>query len=118
MKELEFENLEPNRNGIIVRDKDIVVYGYNVKRGIQTFFDEKENLTCRVRGIDMPNGNHYLINEDDIEYIKSTCGDEYMCRAKRIYLVVKYNEKKKIVCGKEILRDQNPTLLDDICKKL
>lgn len=117
MEKLNFENLEPNRDGIMVGDRCMVVRGYSIKRGIQTFFDEKEDLTSRVRGVDMPDGNHYLINEDDVEYIKSTCG-EYICKTKRIYIVVKYNEKKRVVFGKEISHDQNPKLFDDICKKL
>ncbi len=118
MEKLNFENLEPDRNGIIVGNESIVVYGYNIERGIQTLFDEKENLTCRVRGYDMPDGNHYLINEDDIEYIESNCGDDYTCIAKRAYLVVKYNEKKRVAFGKEVSRDKNPALLDDISKEL
>lgn len=118
MGKLNFENLEPNRNGILVGNNSIIVYGYNLKRKIQTFFDEKENLTCRVRGIDMPNGHHYLINEEDIEYIKSSRENEWILKIKRAYLVVKYNEKKRIVCGNEVSRKKDPVLLEDISKKI
>ncbi|MEK6914903.1 MAG: hypothetical protein AABW83_04595 [Nanoarchaeota archaeon] len=113
MKKFNLENLEPSRNGIEVRDKSITVHGYSLERGIQTFFDSEEMITDRIRGVNLDN-NHYLINEDDINYQKLIDDKKLVCKANKVYIVIKYDEKRKIVYGNEILYEENPKLIDKV----
>lgn len=114
MTKINLDNLEPNSDGITIDGRTITVQGYIKDRGIQIFYNQEEKLTNRVIGIDMPDKNHYLVNEADIDYSKNIPNHQYVCETSRAYVLTSYDSEKYTAIGEEISHNQEPQLLDQI----
>jgi|ETNmetMinimDraft_2_1059921.scaffolds.fasta_scaffold01598_8 hypothetical protein len=120
MNKFNLKNLISNQDGIIICGKFLVVRGYDKKDGIQRFYNSKEDLTSRIQGTDMPNGNHYLVDEYDQDHLNLVQGHELdnVTTLRRAYKLRLYNGLTRIAIGTSITRDQYPELLDQISIKL
>ncbi len=117
MIEDKLEDFEPNRTGITIDGRTITVQGYNKVAGFQTFFDGKENVTSRVRGIDILD-EHYLVLENDIDYQRQIPDHEDVSGVRKVYVLTDYNLTKSVAVGSEISHNHSPELLDNICLAL